>query len=212
VESRAKRAGVIVALIVGACGILRRRQLDWGATTDEARSTLPGDDLVGNADLVATRCIGVRATPDQVWPWIAQVGQGRGGFYTYDTLENLVGCDIHSADRIVPEWQHPHVGDEVKLHPEVSLAVALVEPGRAMVLRGAVPVGGTRGEAPYDFSWAFVLSDRAGGSTRLLVRERYRYTRWWAPALVEPVAVVSFVMSRRMLGGIKERAERESDR
>lgn len=211
-ESRARRAGVIVALIVGAYVILRRRQLEWGATTDEARSTLPGDDLVRNADLVATRCVGVRATPDRVWPWIAQVGQGRGGFYTYDALENLVGCDIHSADRIVPEWQHPHVGDEVKLHPDVSLAVALVEPGRAMVLRGAVPVGGTRGEAPYDFSWAFVLSDGAGGSTRLLVRERYRYTRWWAPALIEPVAVVSFVMSRRMLGGIRERAERESAR
>jgi hypothetical protein len=209
VKSRARRAGVIVALIAGAYVILRRRQLEWGATTDEARSTLPGDDLVGNADLVATRCIGVRATPGQVWPWIAQVGQGRGGFYTYDALENLVGCDIHSTDRIVPEWQHPYVGGEVKLHPEVSLAVALVEPGRAMVLRGAVPAGGTRGEPPYDFSWAFVLSDGPGGGTRLLVRERYRYTRWWAPALVEPVAVVSFVMSRRMLGGIKERAERE---
>jgi hypothetical protein len=142
-------------------------------------------------------------------PWIAQVGQGRGGFYTYDALENLVGCDIHSTDRIVLEWQHPYVGGEVKLHPEVSLAVALVEPGRAMVLRGAVPAGGTRGEPPYDFSWAFVLSYGAGGGTRLLVRERYRYTRWWAPALVEPVAVVSFVMSRRMLRGIKERAERE---
>ena len=100
-RSRASRTGFIVALIVGAYVILRRRQLEWGVTTDAARSTLPGDDLVGNADLVATRCIGVRATPDQVWPWIAQVGQGRGGFYTYDALENLVGCDIHSADRIV---------------------------------------------------------------------------------------------------------------
>jgi hypothetical protein len=78
------------------------------------------------------------------------------------------------------------------------------------VLRGAVPVGGTQVEPPYDSSWAFVLRDGANGSTRLLVRERYQYTRWWAPALIEPVAVVSFVMSQRMLRGIRELAERES--
>jgi hypothetical protein len=210
-KSQAIRACALGAIMVGIyAAVARRRQLEWGATTEEAGSTLPGDDLVPNADLVATRCLSIRATPEQVWPWIAQLGQGRGGFYSYDALENLVGCDIHSADRIVPEFQHPQEGDGVKLHPEISLAVALVQPGRALVLRGAVPVGGTQVEPPYDFSWAFVLRDGANGSTRLLVRERYQYTRWWAPALIEPVAVVSFVMSQRMLRGIRERAERES--
>ena len=209
--SRAVRAGAVGAAIVGVyAAVIRRVQLVWGATTEEAGSALPGDDLVPGADLIATRGIDVRATPAQVWPWIAQLGQGRGGFYSYDALENLVGCDIHSADRIVPEWQHSQVGDEVKLHPEVALAVALVQPGHALVLRGAVPVGGTQGEAPYDFSWAFVVRDGAEGRTRLLVRERYGYTRWWAPALVELVAVVSFVMTQRMLRGIKDRAEREA--
>jgi hypothetical protein len=209
--SRTVRAGALGAAIIGIyAAVIRPRHLVWGATTEEAGAALAGDDLVPNPDLIATRCIDVRATPQQVWPWIAQLGQGRGGFYSYDALENLVGCDIHSADRIVPEWQHPQVGDEVKLHPEVALATALVQPGHALVLRGAVPAGGTKGEAPYDFSWTFVVRDGADGMARLLVRERYGYTRWWAPLLVEPVAVVSFVMSQGMLRGIKDRAEREA--
>jgi hypothetical protein len=131
---------------------------------------------------------------------------GPGGFYSYDALENLVGCHIHSADQIVPEWQAITVGDQVNLHPEVGLGVAVVEPGRALVLRGGVPMGAVA--PPYDFTWAFVLQEQPEGTTRLLVRERYAYTQQWAPLLVEPVAVVAFVMTQRMLRGIRERAER----
>jgi hypothetical protein len=120
-------------------------------------------------------------------------------------LENLVGCDIYSADQIVPEWQAITVGDQVKLHPEVGLAVAALERGRSLVLRGGVPIGNT--SPPYDFTWAFVLQEQPDGTTRLLVRERYAYTQQWAPFLVEPVAVVSFVMSHKMLRGIRDRAE-----
>jgi hypothetical protein len=185
---------------------IRRWQLRWGATDEEVDATLPGDDLIPNPDLTVTRAITVHAATDQVWPWIAQLGQGRGGFYSYDALENLVGCDIHSADRIVPEWQDLKVGDQVKLAPEVGLGVAVVEPGRALVLRGGVPMGAV--PPPYDFTWAFVLQEQPDGTTRLLVRERYGYTRRWAPLLVEPVAVVAFVMSQRMLRGIRDRAER----
>jgi hypothetical protein len=180
--------------------------LRWGTTDEEVSLALPGDELVPHADLTATRAVTVGAAGDAVWPWIAQLGQGRGGFYSYDFLENLTGCDIHSADRIVPEWQSVDVGDAVHLHPEVSLSVAVVEPGRALVLRGGVPMGRT--PAPYDFTWAFVVRDQADGSTRLLVRERYGYSRRWAALLVEPAEVVSFVMSQRMLRGIKGRAER----
>jgi hypothetical protein len=180
--------------------------LRWGATDNELNVTLPGDELVPTADLTATRAVTVRATSDRVWRWIAQLGQGRGGFYSYDFLENLVGCDIHSAERIAPEWQSIEVGDTIHLHPEVGLVVAVVEPGRALVLRGGVPIGRT--PAPYDFTWAFVLRDQADGSTRLVVRERYGYSRRWARLLVEPAELISFVMSQRMLRGIKERAER----
>jgi hypothetical protein len=208
VRSFAGAAGIV---FVGAAGALlgargRGRFLRWGATDDEVALRLPGDGLVPDPDLTATRAITIRVGVDAVWPWIAQLGQGRGGFYSYQRLENLIGCDIHSADRIVPEWQQLDVGDEVRLHPEVALAVALVEPGRALVLRGGVPVAGR--PAPYDFSWAFVVQAEPGGGTRLLVRERYGYSRRWTGLLIEPVAVISYVMSRRMLLGIRARAER----
>ena len=175
--------------------------------TRRSRSPLPGDDLIVNPNLVASRAITIRASADQVWPWIAQLGQGRGGFYSYDFLENLAGCNIRSADRIRPEWQDVGVGDEGKLHPEVALEVAVLEPGRSLVLRGGVlPIGNTL--PPYDFTWAFVLHDRPDQMTRLVVRERYAYTQWWAPLIVEPAEAISFATSQKMLRRIRDRAER----
>src|SRR6202030_2013598 len=106
----------------------RSRLLRWGATDEEIAALQPGDELIGDANVSATRAITIRRSPDVVWPWVAQLGQGRGGFYSYDFLENLVGCDIHSADRVVPEWQSIEVGAELKLHPQVGLVVAVVEP------------------------------------------------------------------------------------
>ena len=190
--------------------LARPRYLRWGATDQECDEALPGDDLILPSDLAATRAITVRASIVQVWPWIAQLGQRRGGFYSYDFLENLVGCDIQSADRVVPEWQDIEVGGEVKLHREVPLQIAAVEPGRSLVLRGGVPMGSS--PPPYDFTWAFALREQPDNTTRLLVRERYVYTRWWAPLLVELVEAVSFVMSQKMLRGIRDRAERTADR
>jgi hypothetical protein len=198
----------LVGAVAAAAPVLRSRQLRWGATREEATEVLPGDGILAGADLTATRAVTIDARADRVWPWIAQLGQGRGGFYSYDWLENLFGCDIHSADRVVPQWQHVAVGDEVKLHPEMSLTVASVEPGRSLILRGGVPMGST--PPPYDFTWAFVLREVPGGATRLIVRERYRYEHWWAPLVVEPVSVVSFLMSRRMLHGIRSRSEHET--
>jgi hypothetical protein len=194
------------AWLVRGIFLARSRQLHWGATDRESRDPLPGDALIPRPNLAATRVLSVRAPADQVWPWIAQLGQGRGGFYSYDGLENLVGCDIHSADRVVPEWQDVEVGDQVKLHPEVALAVAAIEPGRSLVLQGGVPMGNVA--PPYDFTWAFVLRQRPDGTTRLMVRERYAYGKWWATLLVEPTAVVAFLMTRKMLRGIRDRAER----
>jgi hypothetical protein len=204
-EARKRRwVAAVGGVVVPA--LLRSRYLQWGATDEEVSVALPGDDLVPHADLTATRAVTVRAAADRVWPWIAQLGQGRGGFYSYDFLENLVGCDIHSAERIVPDWQSIDVGAQVNFAPEIGLTAAVVEPGRALVLRGGIPIGRT--PPPYDFSWAFVLRCQPDGTTRLVVRERYRYLRRWAPLLVEPVELISFVMSRRMLRGIKDRAER----
>ena len=202
------RTPAIASLTAGAVGVLimRRWQMRWGATDEEVDASLPGDELVADPDVVATRAVTVRADASYVWPWVAQLGQGRGGFYSYDVLENLAGCDLHSADRIVGKWQQVGVGDPFKLHPDVALEVAVVEPGRALVVRGGVPMGDTA--PPYDFTWAFVVMDRSAGTSRLVVRERYRYSRRWAGLLVEPLQVVSFVMSQKMLRGIRDRAER----
>ena len=179
--------------------------LHWGATRAEVDGVLPGDEVLPAADLVSTRAITIDARPEDVWAWVAQLGQGRGGFYSYDCLENLIGCDIHSSDTVRPAWQAVAVGDVVHLHPEVGLTVVQVETGRNLVLRGAVPVGDS--SAPYDFTWSFAVQDGTGGSARLVVRERYAYLRRTAALIVEPVSAVSWFMSQRMLRGIKERAE-----
>jgi hypothetical protein len=186
--------------------LARPRLLKLGATDQEFDGLLPGDELVPNADLTATRAITIRASADEVWPWLAQLGLGRGGFYSYDFLENLVGADIHSADRIVPELQNIEVGDEILLGPEFGYEIALLERGRALVLRGGFPLENI--EAPYDATWSFVLRPGPDETTRLLVRERYAYKRPWAPLIVEPTEALSFLMSRKMLRGIKARAER----
>jgi hypothetical protein len=207
IGSRSVVSAAALGSAAAAYGLVGRRwQLRWGATDQESKEHLPGDDLIATADLTSTRAITICASPDRVWPWIAQLGQERAGFYSYDFLENLVGCNIHSAHRIVPEWQNVAVGDEVKLAPGVGLVVTLLEPGRSLVVRGGIPMGNTA--PPYDFTWAFTLRDGPEATTRLLVRERYAYSRPWAWLIVEPAEAISFVMSQKMLRGIRDRAER----
>lgn len=202
-------AGAAVAA-VAATWAVRRASLRWGASDGELAMLLPGDDCLPAPDLQATRAITINAPRTHVWPWVAQLGQNRGGFFTYDWLENLAGCDIHTSDVIVPELRIRAVGDEVKLAPSAALRVVALKDGHHLVLRGAVAGDGTNTPAPYDFTWAFVLTDDTPGVTRLIVRERYAYLAGWAPVLAEPVEMVSFLMSQRMLRGIRERAERKT--
>jgi hypothetical protein len=210
--SRTPRVSFLVTsvTIVAAAAALRKRQLRWGATDVEIIAFLPGDELVSDPDLTATRAITIYAGVDDVWPWIVQIGQGRGGFYSYDSLENLAGCDIHSALQVNPDWQHLDVGDAVRLAPELALKVAVAKPPRTLVLQGGVLPG--TAIAPYDFTWTFDVQPISASTTRLVVRERYAYKRWWARFMVEPVTVVSFLMSHRMLRGIRDRAEQSGHR
>lgn len=198
---------VLLPLVAAVAGtlVLRRWSLRFGATDDELALSLPGDDRVPHPDLESTRATSISVRSEEVWPWIAQLGQGRGGFYSYTRLENLGGADIRNADTIVPLWQDVAVGEQVNLAPGVALDVFLVEPGRALVLVGGIPIAGAG--SPFDFSWAFVLLDTGDGTCRLVVRERYGYTRRWSALMVEPTEMVSFLMSQRMLRGIKDRAE-----
>jgi hypothetical protein len=211
--------GLVAPVVAGAAALtvvtLRWSALHWGATTEESREVLPGDDILRDPGLVATRAITIEAPPEQVWPWVVQLGADRGGFYSYDRIENLVGCGVHSADTVVEEWQHVAVGDLVHLHPKVALSVAAVDPGRSLVLHAAPAVPGVPGApeaAPYDFTWSFVLRRHPHRATRLIARERFLYTHPWSPLLVEPVAAASSAMSRKMLLGIRDRAERTPSR
>ncbi len=191
----------------------------WGAVDSEVVAPMPGDDLVPTPRLGYTRAIMIDAPPSAVWPWLVQIGQGRGGLYSFDALENLVGCRIHSADRILPEHQAIAVGDLVRMGPEGYPCFAVIEArppspeGAALVLLGADPkpphATPSPGEtAPAGAStWQFVLRPLDDGArTRLVVRQRLDYpdSMAWVWRLTEPIA---FAMEREMLRGIKRRAE-----
>ena len=185
----------------------RRWQLTWGVTREEAMGWLDGDALFPDAQVCATRGIGIDAPAAEVWPWIAQLGQERAGFYSYVALENLIGCRIHDPGRIEPAWQHLEVGDPFLLHPDVALEVAAVRPGEALVVRG-VEDSGTDRPMGYGYSWAFVLQDQQDGSSRLLVRERYLADGApWQRLAFEALTAVSFVMTQKTLREIKRRVE-----
>ena len=150
---------------------------------------------------MSTRAITIDAPPAAVWPWIAQIGPSpRGGAYTYDWIENLLGLDMHSADRVLPEFQHPQVGDTFGYGPN-EMRVERVEPERVLAWRSA----------DGNWVWTFVLEGR-DGSTRLISRNRFRLPTLIARLGMIPMEPASLVMERKMLRGIKERAERDSVR
>ncbi len=187
-----------------------RRRLHWGATPDEVVAALPGDDLIPNPKWSFTYGVDVAAPPESVWPWIVQIGQGRGGFYSYQTLENMVGCDIHNTAEIMPEHQHPHVGDEVRLHPKApAMRIAVLDQPAGFVLHGApADVGGDASTATS--TWQFALRPAGTGRTRLLMRGRSDYTPGFVNRLAFgrfPLEPIMFVMSRKMLTEITRLAE-----
>jgi hypothetical protein len=180
--------------------LVRTPVLTWGATEEEAGRSLPGDELLEDPAVVSTRAITIDAPPSAVWPWLVQMGSGRGGAYTYDWIENLFGLGMHSAERINPEWQNLAVGDVIPGRESLQgMRVEVLDPERALVTRSE---DGT-------WVWAFVLED-LGGRTRLLSRNRIAMPDpspgdRIGMAVMEPG---SLVMERKMLHGIKERAER----
>jgi hypothetical protein len=225
VEGAGGAALMVIALLTP---FLRGWRVKWGATNKEVNRSWPGDDLVPRPKWGWTHVLTVRASAAQVWPWLVQMGQGRGGFYSYEFLENVVGCDIHNADRIVPELQQLQVGDSIRLYPKMSgLLVAVLEPGRALVLSArtdeqtgeSFELGDTMPEKYVNMAWGWFLVETEGSVTRLITRLRNDYNPSLGrrlslgPLWVEPVG---FVMSRKMLQGIKKRAEaaarRDSER
>ena len=177
--------------------VVRPWALRWGATDQEAARPLPGDGVVKKADYVATRAITIHAGPGQVWPWLVQIGSGRAGWYSYDRLDN---AGVPSAAEIIPELQRLAAGDLVPMvaGKDLGLWVKELEPGRRMLWWDQ------KGE----YSWEWLLEPSAAG-TRLVSRLRVTRHPWTRRMLYEVVAANGdIVMIRRMLRGIKKRAER----
>jgi hypothetical protein len=187
------------AAAVGAAAyltLLRRPILSWGATAAEADGRLPGDELLEDADGVSTRAITIGAPPRAVWPWLAQLGPSpRGGAYTYDWIENLLGLNMHSTDRVLEEFQHPQPGDTIGFGSN-RMVLELVEDERVLAWRST----------DHNWVWTFLLSPEAAG-TRLISRNRFRLPTLLARIAMLPMEPASLVMERKMLTGIRQRAE-----
>jgi hypothetical protein len=195
------RRGALILAVAGVVAVYRRllrpRIVNWGATADEIERGIPGDELLEPADMVSTRAITIDAPPSAIWPWLVQMGVGRGGAYTYDWVERLFGLDMHSADRIVPEFQQLGVGDVLPMRPgDPGMRVEILAPERAM---------STRSEDGR-WVWSFALAPQ-GGSTRLISRNRATVSTVGERIGMAAMEVGSLVMERRMLRGIKQRAE-----
>jgi hypothetical protein len=228
-----KRIAIAGAVIGTVAGVTISRTIrlwrSWGIDPLEAERALPGDDLVPMPTAIETRAITIDAPPAAIWPWLAQMGFERGGWYSYDQLDNRG----RSVDTILPAFQTPQVGDIIPVAPDAGFEVKLVEPGRALVLfndtalverqalagppRTAMPAGLAASSSmlrqmPRDFaaSWAFALEPLEGGRTRLIERFRVHFGAG-SPAfrVVGPMLGFGvFLMMRRQLLGVAERATR----
>jgi hypothetical protein len=193
-------AGAVAGLgVLAYAAVVRPWTKRWGATDAEATGSLPGDSIVAKADYVATRAITIRARPEDVWPWLVQIGSGRAGWYSYDRLDN---GGVPSASVLLAEHQALAVDDLVPMIPgeEVGVWVKEIEPARRLLWWDR------KGE----YSWEWVLDPVADGSTRLVTRLRATYPPLWSPRMLYVVVATSgdILMMRRCLLGIRQRAER----
>ena len=189
-----RRAGLLAAYT----RLVRPWALHWGATKEEAARPLPGDELVAKADYVATRAITIDAPPRDVWPWLVQIGSGRAGWYTYERMDN---AGVPSATEIIPELQRLAVGDLIPMvaGKDIGVRVKELEPERRMLWW----------DEQGEYSWEWVLEPIDPQTTRLLQRLRVTRHPWTRRMLYELVAANGdVVMQRKLLRGIKQRAER----
>ena len=162
--------------------------------------SLPGDEAVPAPTIASTHAITISVATEKVWPWIVQIGQNRGGFYSYTLLENLIGCRMENADRIHSQWQNLNAGDLVQLHPKFPpMLVKEIETDHHLVLSQ---------QTSFVWIWAFVLIRLNRDQCRLLIRTRILSNRWIVTLPLYPVMTLGhYVMERKMLTGIKRRSE-----
>ena len=211
-----------IALGTAAAGVaayglaLRPWLLGWGATAEEVRGPWPGDEITPDAICQATRAVTIYASADKVWPWLTQIGQDRGGFYSYTWLENLFGAGMRNADRILPNLEDRKIGDTVWMTPKERyggkgcMRIAALEPGRSMVLVPPDEYEGVlrTGRAPGG-CWTFILRPLDNGITRLILRSRGAEDESLLRKLFDRLVFDSahFIMERKMMLEIKRLAE-----
>jgi hypothetical protein len=195
-------AGAVLAY----SAVVRPRILRWGATDEEIARPMLGDDQIEHPNVVTNRAVTIKAPPEDVWPWLPQMGElPRGGFYSYEWIERLMGMQVENAERILPEYQEVHRGDV--LDRKGSMTVRAIDAGHALVL----------GPPPglwLDSTWAMAVEPTVEGHTRLVSRVRAKVRRWTPMAAVMMVLLDpgQFVMERKFLLEIKERAEAQARR
>jgi hypothetical protein len=180
---------------------IRPAALRWGATAEEVARSIPGDDLVPSPSFCATRAITIHGRPEDVWPWLVQIGYGRAGFYGYDLIENLgSSTGVRSAGSILPELQHPKTGDVLPISAVASLVFGSIQPDRYLVWRGAA--------TPIDSSFVWALYPIDASHTRLISRIRLRY-HWRDRGLALDLFTefADHVAVPKILEGLKGRVE-----
>jgi hypothetical protein len=180
---------------------IRRWMSRWGTTPSDRTRVMAGDGLLATPTYSGTMAVTVDALPEDIWPWLAQIGYQRGGLYSYDWLDRLFGyLDRPSATVILAEFQHLAVGDRIPLGRGPSWPVAAIEPNRALVLD-------MRNMGDFDWVWQFGLYPIDDKRTQLVSRSRVRTQTAWARLATYAIEPAGFVMTRRMLLGLKQRAE-----
>ena len=180
---------------------IRPAALHWGATAEEVARSIPGDDLVPSPSFCATRAVTIHGRPEDVWPWLVQIGYGRAGFYGYDLIENLgSSTGVRSAGSILPELQHPKTGDVLPISAVASLVFGSIQPDRYLVWRGAA--------TPIDSSFVWALYPIDASHTRLISRIRLRY-HWRDRGLALDLFTefADHVAVPKILEGLKGRVE-----
>jgi hypothetical protein len=204
-------SGVAVMAAAFFTPFFKGRRSHWGLSEADAAKWYAGDDLVARPLWSFTHAVDVDARTEDVWPWVSQIGADKGGFYSYQALENLAGCGIRNAETVHPEWE-VRVGDNLSMHPKMpSPKVVSVERGRYFVAHAPADQRAREQGRPWTtMSWLFLVEPKGNGACRVISRFRADCSDdlvtelSFGPALLEPIG---FAMDRRMLQGIKERAE-----
>ncbi len=208
--------GAAIMLAAFMTPFMSRARSHWGLSRVLATRSYPGDELIANPRWSWTHGIEIEAPPERVWPWLAQIGSSRGGFYSYQWLENLLGCELQNAETVHADWAIQK-GGSLPIHPKVPpLAVASFDPGRCFVAHAAAdPAARASGKPWAETSWLFYVEPLEGGRSRFISRfrcncsEDFQSRLALSPSWLEPVG---FAMDRRMLKGVKERVERPNPR